>query len=151
MGLPEQGACLAVAAVQPPDAVPQPLTHGGQVNLGPAPSNEGIRNWNEEEITSVNLRHNEPFETVPYVRDVRKPYLRCIQVPQSTYSKYVEYRAVSGVFQNIEPPLTAQLVCTPPPLVRGENTLAGWRGGGWSIFWMTPDIGLASYSIIPLR
>jgi hypothetical protein len=27
-------------------------------------------------------------------------------------------------------PLTAWRVCTPPPLVRGEDTLAGWRGGG---------------------
>ncbi len=27
-------------------------------------------------------------------------------------------------------PLTARWVCTPPPLVRGEDTLDGWRGGG---------------------
>ncbi len=27
----------------------------------------------------------------------------------------------------------------PPPLVRGEDTLAGWRGGGGSILWKTPD------------
>jgi hypothetical protein len=27
-------------------------------------------------------------------------------------------------------PLTAWRVCTPPPLVQGEDTLAGWRGGG---------------------
>jgi hypothetical protein len=26
-------------------------------------------------------------------------------------------------------PLTARQECTPPPLVRGEDTLAGWRGG----------------------
>jgi len=75
MGLPEQGACLAVAAVQPPDAVPQPLTHRGQVNLGPAPSSNW-KNWNEEEITTANLRHYVPFEPVPYLRDVRKPTLR---------------------------------------------------------------------------
>jgi hypothetical protein len=48
---------------------------------------------------------------------------------------------MSGVFQNIDPPPPS------PPLVRGEDTLAGWRGGGGSIFWKTPDIGLASYSI----
>ncbi len=45
---------------------------------------------------------------------------------------------MSGVFQNIDPPapahLTAQRVCTPPPLLRGEDTLSGWRGGGGSIF-----------------
>jgi hypothetical protein len=41
--------------------------------------------------------------------------------------------------------------CTPPPLVRGEVTLAVWRGGGGSIVRKTPDIELASYSIIPLR
>jgi hypothetical protein len=27
-------------------------------------------------------------------------------------------------------PLNARRVCTPPPLVRGEDTLAGLRGGG---------------------
>jgi hypothetical protein len=37
---------------------------------------------------------------------------------------------MSGVFQNIDPhPLTARRVCIPPPLVLGEDTLAGWRGG----------------------
>ncbi len=34
-------------------------------------------------------------------------------------------------------------VCNPPPLVRREDTLAGWRGGG-SIFWKTPDTALYS-------
>jgi hypothetical protein len=41
---------------------------------------------------------------------------------------------MSGVFRNIDPhPLTAWRVCTPTDLVRGEDTLAGWRGGGGSI------------------
>jgi hypothetical protein len=54
---------------------------------------------------------------------------------------------MSGVFQNIDPhPLTAWRVCTPPPppLVRGEETLARWKGGGGSIFWKTPDTALYS-------
>ncbi len=34
----------------------------------------------------------------------------------------------------------------PPPLLTGEDTLAGRRGGWGSIFWKTRDIGLASYS-----
>ena len=33
---------------------------------------------------------------------------------------------------------------TPLPLVRGEDTLAGWKGGGGSIFWKTPDTDLYS-------
>jgi hypothetical protein len=32
----------------------------------------------------------------------------------------------------------------PPPLVRGEDTLAAWRGGGGSIIRKTPDTGLFS-------
>ncbi len=44
---------------------------------------------------------------------------------------------MSGVFQNIDPPPlppTARRVCVlyPPPLVRGEDTLHGWRGG-WGV------------------
>jgi hypothetical protein len=41
---------------------------------------------------------------------------------------------MSGVFQNIDPshPLTARRVCTPPPLVRGEDTLARGREG-WGV------------------
>jgi len=42
---------------------------------------------------------------------------------------------VSGVFQNIDPH-------PPTPKAEGE--------GGGAIFWKMPDIGLASYSIIPL-
>ncbi len=41
-------------------------------------------------------------------------------------------------------PLTARRVCTLPPLVRGKNTLAGWRVGGGSIFWKSPDTALYS-------
>jgi hypothetical protein len=34
------------------------------------------------------------------------------------------------VFQNIDPhPLSPPGECVPPPLLRGEDTLAGWRGG----------------------
>jgi hypothetical protein len=61
------------------------------------------------------------------------------------YLHIIEYRLVSGVFQTID---------HPPPLhlasVSFPRTPGGERGGG-SIFWKTPDIGLASYSIIPLR
>jgi hypothetical protein len=46
-------------------------------------------------------------------------------------------------------PLTARRECTPAP-VRGEDKLARGRGGGGSIFWKTPDIGLASYSSLRL-
>ncbi len=50
-------------------------------------------------------------------------------------------------------PRSTQRVCSPPGPKAGGYTLAGrcrWGGGG-SVFWKTPDIGLASYSIIPLR
>ncbi len=69
---------------------------------------------------------------------------------------YVEYRAVFGVFQNIDPPphpLSTQRVCPSPDQRRGGGgyTLAGQWGGGGSIFWKTLDIGLASYRLIALR
>ncbi len=49
-------------------------------------------------------------------------------------------------------PLSTQRVCPPAiPKRGGGYTLAGRWGGGGTIFWKTPDIGLASCRIIPLR
>jgi hypothetical protein len=60
----------------------------------------------------------------------------------------VEQRAVSGVFQNIDPhPLSTQRVCPPPATKAGGTQSPGGEGVGGLIFWKTPDIGLASYSI----
>jgi hypothetical protein len=59
---------------------------------------------------------------------------------------YVEYRAVSGVFQNINP--------SPPPQQRREGTLhtrRPVRGWGVNILEDARHWILASYSIIPLR
>ncbi len=64
---------------------------------------------------------------------------------------YIEYGAVSGVFRTIDPPPPLPLAIVSSPRTKGGGyTLAGRCGGGGSIFWKTPDIGLASY-IIPLR
>ncbi len=50
---------------------------------------------------------------------------------------------MSGVFQNID--------CSPPhrpasvyPIAIGAGEDTGWRGGGGSIFWKTPDTALCS-------
>jgi hypothetical protein len=54
---------------------------------------------------------------------------------------YVEYRAVSGVFQNDDPhPLLHPSSLSSPAPNAG---VPGGEGGGGSIFWKTPDIGLA--------
>ncbi len=70
--------------------------------------------------------------------------------PQSSYT----YRVQSSVWRlsNFWPPPTPSpsSECVLPPHQRRGYTLAGRSGGGGSIFWKTPDIGLASYSIIPL-
>ncbi len=84
-----------------------------------------------------------PPPTIPHL------LLLATCVPQ--YHKvftYVEYRAVSGVFQNIDPSPPSE--CVLPPHQRRTHSPGG-EGGGESIFWKTPDIGLASYSIISLR
>jgi hypothetical protein len=58
---------------------------------------------------------------------------------------------MSGVFRNIDhPPFTARRVCTPPLLARGDDTLAGWRGGGGSIVRKTPDTALHSIYVSTL-
>jgi hypothetical protein len=50
---------------------------------------------------------------------------------------------MSCVFQNIDPPHRAASVY-PPPLVQGEDTLAGWRGG-WGVN-ILEDADTALYS-----
>jgi hypothetical protein len=60
----------------------------------------------------------------------------------------VVYRAVSGVFRTIgpPPPLHPVSVPSPAPKAGAEYTL-----NGRLILRKTPNIGLASYIIIPLR
>ncbi len=60
----------------------------------------------------------------------------------------VEYRAVSDVFQNIDPPPPSPpSECVLPPHQRRRSKHSpGGEGDGWSIFWKTPAIGLASYN-----
>jgi hypothetical protein len=48
-------------------------------------------------------------------------------------------------------PLSTQRVCPPPAPKAGGTHSPGGEGGGESIVLKTPDIGLFSYSIIPLR
>jgi hypothetical protein len=61
---------------------------------------------------------------------------------------------MSGVFLNIYPPpphRPASVYCvTPPPVVRGEDTLSGWRGGGGSIVRKTLDTALYSIYVSTL-
>jgi hypothetical protein len=51
---------------------------------------------------------------------------------------------MSGVFQNIDPSTPSPPgECVPPAFGAGEDTLAGWRGGGGgSIVRKTPDTAL---------
>jgi hypothetical protein len=72
--------------------------------------------------------------------------------PQSTYIYRVQSQ-VSGVFRTIDPtpPLHPASVSFPRTNARGGTHSPGGEGAGESIFRKTPDIGLASYSIIPLR
>ncbi len=77
---------------------------------------------------------------------------RCYRLCQ-TQSTYM-YRVQSSVwclpnywFPIPSPPIECVL---PPHQRRGYKLARGWGGGG-SIFRKTPDIGLASYRIIPLQ
>ncbi len=58
---------------------------------------------------------------------------------------------MSGVFRIIAPPPPHRPASVyPPPLVRGEDTLAGWRRGGGSIARKTPDTALYSIYVSTL-
>jgi hypothetical protein len=67
----------------------------------------------------------------------------------------VEFRAVSDVFHILtpHPPLNTASVSSPVPKAGGTHSPGGEGVGGqyFKILWKTPDIGLASYSIISLR
>jgi hypothetical protein len=55
---------------------------------------------------------------------------------------------MSGVFRNIDPPPPHRPASVYlPPLVSGEDTLAGCRGGGGPIVQKTPDTALDSIHI----
>ncbi len=59
---------------------------------------------------------------------------------------------MSGVFRNIDPPPPHRPASVyPPPLVRGEDALAGWReGGGQKIVGKTSDTALYSIYVSTL-
>ncbi len=61
---------------------------------------------------------------------------------------YVEYRAVSDVFKNIDllPPSPPSECVLPPQKRQGGTHSPDGEGGEGSIFWKTPVIGLASYN-----
>jgi hypothetical protein len=60
---------------------------------------------------------------------------------------YVEYRAVSDVFQINDPPPPSPPSECVLPRTKGTHSPGGeGDGGGGSIFWKTPAIGLASYN-----
>jgi hypothetical protein len=60
---------------------------------------------------------------------------------------------MSGVYRNIDPPPPhrhASVYPPPSPMVRGEDTLDGWRWGGGSIVRKTPDTALYSIYVSTL-
>jgi hypothetical protein len=102
-------------------------------------------------FTSLHLR--SPVHVVPPLSHIYK-YVPVYDIMADTQSTYV-YRVQSCVWrlQNIDPSPSFYPASLSSPRTKGGGyTLAWWLGvGGGSIFWKTPDIGLASYSIIPLR
>ncbi len=79
-----------------------------------------------------------------------------MKVPSTALSLAVsvEYRAVSGVFQNIDPSPShrpASVLYPPAFGAGGGHTFVGWRGGGGSVFWKTPDTALYSTETVRLK
>jgi hypothetical protein len=103
----------------------------------------------------------EPAEAPPhtqyrYSTSEHSLYLNSfLNTPQSTYVCRVQ----SSVWRlpKYWPPTPfppSECVLPPPPKAGGGYYTLARRWGGWgggSIFWKTPDIGLASYNIIYLR
>ena len=92
-------------------------------------------------------------------RPPRPSQLRCFLFDLQIYIKSTKYLhmkstelclASSKIFTPPHPPLHPASVSSPHTKGGGLHTRLAVREGG-SIFWKTPDIGLASYSIISLR
>jgi hypothetical protein len=81
-------------------------------------------------------------------RRLCKTSSRLVCKSQSTYI----YRVQSSVWRlsNYWPSTSLPLASVSSPRTKGYTLARGWGGGG-SIFRKTTDIGLVSYSIIPLR
>ncbi len=78
--------------------------------------------------------------------------LSAVWIYSYTQSTYIyRYRAVSVVFRTIDPPPPLLPARAPKAWGGGGTHSPGGEGVGGSIFRKTPGIGLASYSIIPLR
>ncbi len=69
---------------------------------------------------------------------------------QSTFACRVQI--VSGVFQNIDPPPPLHPLSVSSLRTRGGGLHTRWAVRGWGVNILEePDIGLVSYSLIPLR
>ncbi len=83
------------------------------------------------------------------------PITFCLFMMYPTRTKYlhIEYRAVSGVFRTTDPPspLHPASVSSPAPKAGSTHSPGGEGVEGSIVVQKTPDIGLASYSRIPLR
>jgi hypothetical protein len=71
--------------------------------------------------------------------------------PQSTYICKVQISVWRRPNIDSPPPLHPASMSSPRTKGGGRTYSPGGEGVGGSIFWKTPDIGLASYSLIPLR
>ncbi len=78
--------------------------------------------------------------------------IRVSFLPQSTHICRVQ-SCVWRLPKYWPPPTPLPLASVSSPRIKGGSTVHTRRaaGGGGSIFWKTPDIGSASYSIISLR
>jgi hypothetical protein len=116
-----------------------------------------IRNWKKSSLTGKNNDLTIPFSrqkgrTTGAKIIVFSEVSGSVEHCQHNLLTYIEYRAVSGVFRTIDPtpPLHPASVSSPRTKGGGVHTRRAVRGWG-SIFQKTSDIGLASYSKIPLR
>jgi hypothetical protein len=97
------------------------------------------------EYSAINL-----FEP-PMVYTTSYPTFCHVTIPESYVRRHVEGLYCKMPIQCLASskllnphPLAARWVCIPLPFVRGEDTLAGWSGGGGSIVRKTPDTALYS-------
>ncbi len=103
-------------------------------------------------VTMIFMSFFSAYRRMKILREALRPPREKIQIKGPAHKEQRVQSSVWRLPNNWPPTPSPPSECVLPPVPKAVGfTLTGRWGGGMSIFQKTPDIGLASDSIIPLR